>query len=470
MLNPHSTIQQSKIGSSLSEPIARVSPVSASLSVAAHHVANVLTQTLQAQIQEFWGHPVTLRFIAVQQSQPYFTRLDTFFTSAVELNQTQNLQVRLSDDGCNNLLTGVMGINTATTAEPFSLNSLSGFEGKLLSKFTADLLKTVHKSYPLPKRNRLNNTSIHLLWLIEPHGLKHISKQSGEALSYGKLLISLPLSCLVEKATEDLPEAPKALQQQRENTFLSDVGLVSHIKLGSTRAYLSDLKQLEDGDLVILENSQTNTLFLWNHLKKDHTRFSVKLNEPEREFDMTDLPDTNMTDEDTLTMSDDKTMWDDLMIEVTAEFDPVRVPLKQLKQMTDGLIVEVGDLVDNRISLNVEGKTLASGTLVIVGDKFGVRIQNVDDDEAPIKAQPKKITTKATPEKGMDKGDLANTDEPAKPAAKKAAKSAAKKPAASTAKAAAKPTPKDTAKQVEAPPAANDDMDDLFSDLDEDDW
>lgn len=53
--------------------------------------------------------------------------------------------------------------------------------------------------------------------------------------------------------------------------------------------------------------------------------------------------------------------------------------------MTEGLIVEVGDLTANRIRLHVEGKTVAVGELVIVGDRFGVRISRVGEEtlEAP---------------------------------------------------------------------------------------
>jgi hypothetical protein len=71
-------------------------------------------------------------------------------------------------------------------------------------------------------------------------------------------------------------------------------------------------------------------------------------------------------------------LWDNLMIEVGAEFEPIKLPLKQLKQMTEGLVIEMGDLVHNRVCLQVEGKTLAWGELIIVGDKFGVRVCKVD--------------------------------------------------------------------------------------------
>ena len=45
--------------------------------------------------------------------------------------------------------------------------------------------------------------------------------------------------------------------------------------------------------------------------------------------------------------------------------------------MTEGLVVEVASLVDNEVRLHIDGKDLAVGELVIVGDKYGVMINKV---------------------------------------------------------------------------------------------
>jgi flagellar motor switch protein FliN len=71
-------------------------------------------------------------------------------------------------------------------------------------------------------------------------------------------------------------------------------------------------------------------------------------------------------------------LWDHLQIDVHAEFAPTRIPLQQLKQMSEGLVVEVGDLLHNQIQLVANGKPLAQGELVIVGDKFGVLITQMN--------------------------------------------------------------------------------------------
>ncbi len=72
-------------------------------------------------------------------------------------------------------------------------------------------------------------------------------------------------------------------------------------------------------------------------------------------------------------------IWDNLQVEVSATFNPIRLPLKQVKEMEQGLVVEVGDLMDNRVIIEVEGHPVAWGELLVLGDKFGVRIQGLQE-------------------------------------------------------------------------------------------
>jgi flagellar motor switch protein FliN/FliY len=70
-------------------------------------------------------------------------------------------------------------------------------------------------------------------------------------------------------------------------------------------------------------------------------------------------------------------LWDKLHVDVHAEFPPMRIPLKELRHMNEGLLVEVGDLLQHDIKLISNGSIIALGQLVVVGDKFGVLITQV---------------------------------------------------------------------------------------------
>lgn len=74
-------------------------------------------------------------------------------------------------------------------------------------------------------------------------------------------------------------------------------------------------------------------------------------------------------------------LWDSIQVDMSAEFDKVKLTLGELKSIEEGLIVDLCSVYDNKVSLKVGGKTVAAGELVIINDRFGVRIENVSSKE-----------------------------------------------------------------------------------------
>lgn len=76
-------------------------------------------------------------------------------------------------------------------------------------------------------------------------------------------------------------------------------------------------------------------------------------------------------------------MWDNIQVDMGAEFEKVKITLGELKQMSEGLVVDIGSVYENKIDLKVENKIIASGELVIINDRYGVRIDEIytDSDE-----------------------------------------------------------------------------------------
>ena len=75
-------------------------------------------------------------------------------------------------------------------------------------------------------------------------------------------------------------------------------------------------------------------------------------------------------------------LWDSIQVDMTAEFDKVKVTLGELKSIEEGLIVDLCSVYDNKVSLKVGGKMIALGELVIVNDRFGVRIEKVNEPQS----------------------------------------------------------------------------------------
>ena len=70
-------------------------------------------------------------------------------------------------------------------------------------------------------------------------------------------------------------------------------------------------------------------------------------------------------------------IWDNIQVDINAEFEKVKISLGELKQISEGLVVDIGSIYDNRIDLKVENKLVAKGELVIINDRYGVRIDEV---------------------------------------------------------------------------------------------
>ena len=74
-------------------------------------------------------------------------------------------------------------------------------------------------------------------------------------------------------------------------------------------------------------------------------------------------------------------IWDNIQVDINAEFEKVKISLGELKQISEGLVVDIGSIYDNRIDLKVENKLVAKGELVIINDRYGVRIDEVVPSE-----------------------------------------------------------------------------------------
>ena len=143
--------------------------------------------------------------------------------------------------------------------------------------------------------------------------------------------------------------------------------------LGSTTFPVADIKRLDVGDIVVFENSNSSemTLVCNNIVQKFQVKPNINIVEPY------DNSGGGGMEEDTNT-----NLWDSIQVDMAAEFDKVKVTLGELKSIEEGLIVDLCSVYDNKVTLKVGGKSVASGELVIINDRFGVRIEKVNDSSS----------------------------------------------------------------------------------------
>ncbi len=111
--------------------------------------------------------------------------------------------------------------------------------------------------------------------------------------------------------------------------------------LGTTVFPLADIKKLDIGDIVLFENSNSDemTLVCENIVQKFKVKPNIKIIEP---YDMSggnEMDNTNTN------------LWDSIQVDMSAEFDKVKVTLGELKSIEEGLIVDLCSVYDNKVSL-----------------------------------------------------------------------------------------------------------------------
>jgi flagellar motor switch protein FliN/FliY len=342
-----------------------------------------LTPKMAALFQDFWGLPLRLSFLSASHRNEYFWRLDDFHVSqwGLDVAQQKMIQLRISDKVCSALLTQVLGARDLDH-EQFRFSRLTDFEAQLLNRFSKELLACIVKNQVKKQPPASNKPSplIHLIWAMK----LDLNEPEQNAQPCGKILVTLPLAFLKLGPSAHSAETPKL-----PDSLLDHAHVEARLSIGTTKIRLDDLNHLEPGDLMVLTESHAGKMALITPETQELIPFAATMwNRSQREVPYTQ--DMEMMEHQQSTAMK-QTLWENLMIDVTAEFMPSKLPLGQLRQMTEGLVVEVGDLVHNRVRVHVEGKTVAYGELVIVGDKFGVRIQQVEDGQnasEPIAALP----------------------------------------------------------------------------------
>lgn len=316
------------------------------------------TQTVKETFQEFWGFDVDVKLLSVSENTNSLVQGEEFFVTKIRLNKELSVFIRLSTPMVKKLLENVLGKNGKT----FDIEKITELEAKILTGFDDFLYKNfaeyVKKAEELPKNNT-NYNECNLTFYLRTNNM-----------TLGKIVVKIPTVAI----------APEKVTLGEETFTIAD--FLSHsarvnLNVGHTRIKLNDLKSLEHGDIVLLEHSNSSQMTLT--YKDFCTQIRVVPNPSimiENDFDNGDDPKG-----DYMPDNDIYNMWDSIQVDIGAEFEKVKLSLGELKQISEGLVVDIGSVYDNKIDLKVEDKIVASGELVIINDRYGVRINQVFTEE-----------------------------------------------------------------------------------------
>ena len=313
---------------------------------------SVFTPIVKNCSKEFFFDGFEYKLASVSTNMNVLSQNETFFVTKVKINSKNDVYIRISQEAINVILDKVLGKNN----KRFDLTEVTELEARIITAFNDFLYESLAPNFTI-EPNRRYNEILHLTYYVK-------SEVSDAA---AKFIISVPKDILKPK------EIKAVTPRFTDNDFLSSPVEVN-LLLGTTKFPLADIKKLDVGDIVVFENSNSSemTLICENIVQKFKIKPNEKIIEP---YDMSggnEMDNTNTN------------LWDSIQVDMSAEFDKVRVTLGELKNIEEGLIVDLCSVYDNKISLKVGEKLVASGELVIINDRFGVRIENVNSSENPV--------------------------------------------------------------------------------------
>lgn len=262
-------------------------------------------------------------------------------------------QVRIDAKLTEFLLESAYGPSPAN--QPFNIKKINQLELEILQGFLTNIEAKMKNFWEVDPKHPYLMDTIYLVWLIY--------SEQGEA---GRVAFGIPASF-----------KPKAVEKEKviesiDINKLANTGIKIPVDFscGLTRLTVSEIKSLEYGDLILFEDSDA-TKFEWHFgeiglvlPERDHPVFIHEV-ENIQELAKEVVRTTHNIDDDPLSS---------LPLELSAEFQKVLIPLKQVLELKSGGVLPLGPVLDSELILTAQGKPVARGELVIIGNQFGMRI------------------------------------------------------------------------------------------------
>lgn len=313
---------------------------------------SIFTPVVESCSSEFFFDGFEYKLASISTNMNVLAQNETFFVTKVKINSKNDIYIRISQDAINVILDKVLGKNN----RKFDLTEVSELEARIITSFNDFLYESLAPNFTIEPHRRYTEI-LHLTYFVK-------SESSDNA---AKFIISVPKDILAPKEVD-------TTNQRFTDEYFANSLVEVNLLLGTTAFPLADVKKLDIGDIVVFENSRSSemTLICENIVQKFRVNPNEKIVEPYDSIGGGNGMDGTETNTN---------LWDSIQVDMAAEFDKVRVTLGELKSIEEGLIVDLCSVYDNNVSLKVGGKIVATGELVIINDRFGVRIQKINDSE-----------------------------------------------------------------------------------------
>ena len=322
---------------------------------------------LQKSSDGFFMPGLKCEMIGISKNINMLQSTKSHFVTKVRIDKFYDMFLRIEEPAVALLLNKGLGKSN----RGFNINKMTDLEGEVLTQFNDYVYKIIVQFLeppPLVNFTRTNFDMTHVTFII---------KDEDEG-TMGRFIITVP----------DGRMKPNKVICKEDKFNYSDFYKCSttvKIGIGWTRLSVKALKDLEADDVVVLENSR---LDCWKIFIKD--KANDLLLEPN--MDLVIPLDEDNGGNDMGNTNEAANLWDSIEVDMYAELDPVKITLGNLKKIEDGLVIDVAGLYDNRVTLRVENKVVGHGQLVIVNDRYGVKITDIAEgaeeiDETTVEQQ-----------------------------------------------------------------------------------
>lgn len=318
---------------------------------------NTFSPLLQEAGEDFFTKLFDIKFIALSKNFNCLQNNEPCFVTKVKVDKEYDLFLRLNDKAVQIILDRILGKGK----NKFDINHISELEAKIITSFNShvyDNLKSTLVGANPKELRRSNFDIVHLTFLL---------KDLDESVTKtGKIFVSLPAALLA-------PEEIQVSSQKFSKEDFSITEVSGKFIVGTMKSSLYDAQHLEIDDVVVLENSNIAKLKMCIQGKE----MDVNINP---NMDLL-IEDDDEEAEENDNMPKTQNLWDSIEVEMNAEFDAVKITLGELRNIENGMVVDLTSLYDNNVLLKVENKPIASGTLVIINDRYGVKINKIFEGE-----------------------------------------------------------------------------------------
>lgn len=297
--------------------------------------------------EDFFDKNFNIHLLGICKNINALAGKEAYFVTKIKIDKQHDVFFRLSDMAVKVILDKVLGHST----KKFDIEKLTDFETKLLTTFNSVMFRNISENFleTPPVLTRKNFNVIYLVFVVVDNENK-IS---------GRFTVALPEILINAEKIENDTEYP---------TDIFEKSLISvRLDVGKTTFTLHELKNLEEGDTVVFENSEAGKLYL----KYMDYEKEVYLEENSSIVVPYGINGGNVM------AGENINIWDSIEVEMNAHFDAVNITLGELKKIHAGKVIELASVYQNQVTLTVEDKTIAKGELVIINDKYGVKITDV---------------------------------------------------------------------------------------------